>query len=53
VDAALLAGNRDVLAQDEDQASTSARAAPTSLLHLWEAAVTRLLSPSMRGRRSP
>src|SRR5215207_11423876 len=33
---------------DEDQASTSARAAPTSLLHLWEAAVTRLLSPSMR-----
>jgi hypothetical protein len=36
VDAALLAGNRDVLAQDEREASAGARSKPVTLLHRWK-----------------
>jgi hypothetical protein len=44
-----------MLARDDEQASGGARSAPTSLLHLWKAAVAAPVSPSMpsdSGRRA-
>jgi hypothetical protein len=38
----------EAFAADEDQASAGAQSAPTALLHAWKAAVTLLLSRSMR-----
>jgi hypothetical protein len=50
VDAALLAGNRDVLAQDEREASAGARSKPVTLLHRWKGRSAALTARIMQLR---